>query len=487
MPDARPLTPGALEFLLADAGHETFVSFVADLLAREGRDVRREGPVIVAEGPDRHRDRALVWTDERNAIGRLLGSGRSRSDPGPVDAVVTRDRDRTSAAAIAESHGAEVIDTDELHDRLLYAIDREACLDLCREHVGVAVDPVPARPGREGSGLAAALEPRVLVTAVALLGIVVVAAAGLPTAPGESEFDPGSEIASPDAAGAGAVTPIGAGTPRPEDTPTATPTPIERGSVRCEGCSPLLSIPDLSVAAGSRTTVTTTLENPYSGTATGIDVRLVHPSSAVRIEPSRGKALGSLEPNESRPVMWNLSAIDSADGTYDVVVVMRFREGNRTTYARDVVPVTVTRPTATAPDDCGGSCAVLAADRTVRVPANGTTAVPATVRNPYADTITDVEVTAEPHGDGWAVTPADGTRLGALPPGDSRALRWNLTAPESAAGEYSLVVGATFTGPDGLSNQTVSIDYSVYVGPPGAESGWQRAPSGAKGSIGENN
>ena len=228
MPDARPPTPGALESLLADAGHETFISFVADLLAREGRDVRREGPVIVAEGPDGHRDRVLVWTDERNAIGRLLGSGRSRSDPGPVDAVVARDRDRTSTAAIAESHDAEVIDTDELHDRLLYSIDREACLDLCREHVGVAVVPV-------------------------------------------------------------------------------------------------------------------------------------------------------------------------------------------------------------------------------------------------------------------AVTPADGTRLGALPPGDSRALRWNLTTPESAAGEYSLVVGATFTGPDGLSNRTVSIDYSVYVGPPGAESGRQRAPSGAKTSIGENN
>jgi hypothetical protein len=75
MPDARPLTLEALESLLADAGHETFVSFVADLLAREGRDVRREGPVIVAEGPDRHRDRALVWTDESSLVVGAMFTG----------------------------------------------------------------------------------------------------------------------------------------------------------------------------------------------------------------------------------------------------------------------------------------------------------------------------------------------------------------------------------------------------------------------------
>jgi hypothetical protein len=481
MSDPIPLTRDALESLLAEASHETVVSFVADLLEREGRDVRRDGSVIAASRPRGGQERFLVRTDDRGRIGRLIGTDPAVSDRDPVDAVVTPTRDGDGAAAVAEAHDARVVDAAELHDRLLYAIDRGSCLELCRKHFDAAVEPRPTSGARrERSAIAAALQPRMVLATVALLGAVVAIAVGLPAVSGGAGLDPGGPAAAPTVDGAEPVTPVGGEAPTEAEraTPTATPTPTstpeQYSVVRCEDCLPLYSVPDLRVEAGSEKTVTSTLHNPNPYDVVGIETRLGHSSSAIGVEPSRGVRVGALEPNESRELTWQLSAADSAAGTYEIFVVIRFAGENRTTYGKGSVPVTVTEPTTTIPGDCEEPCEVLASDGTVRAPAGGTTAVTATVRNPYDATLTDVEVIAEPHGDDWIVSPANGTALDAVPPGASRELRWNLTVPTSAAGEYSFVVRATFSGPEGEANRTVETDYSVYVVPPDAESTTRR-------------
>jgi hypothetical protein len=305
-----------------------------------------------------------------------------------------------------------------------------------------------------------------LAAVVCVLGIVVVAAGWLPAAPDDAARGAGGSVSS----GTEAVTPVGANAPTRErsvETATATPAPPEIELVRCEDCLEFFSLSDPRVEAGSRTTVNSTLTNPFAENITRMEMRLVQPTNEVSVEPSHGQYLDVLEPNETARVTWDLSAIDSASGAYDIVLVMRYRVGNRVTYGRNVVEATVTKPPL--PADCEEPCEVIASDRTVRVPANGTAPVPATIRNPYDVPLTNVELIAEPHGDGWGVTPANATRFDAIEPGASREAEWNLTAPASAAGEYSLVVRVAFTGPDGAVVRVKSRDVSVYVVPPETE------------------
>jgi len=57
---------------------------------------------------------------------------------------------------------------------------------------------------------------------------------------------------------------------------------------------------------------------------------------------------------------------------------------------------------------------------------------------------------------GASRVPATGRRV-------SNVLSDSITVPESAAGEYSFAVRATFTGPDGAGRHTDRVDCSVYV------------------------
>jgi len=499
MPDRLPLTPDALESLLADASHETVASFVADLLRREGRTgqgesraVEREGRVITASR-DSGEERHLVWTDDRGLIERALGTGPEVPEHDPIDAVVTCDRGAGHAAAVAERLDARVIDVDELHDRLLYAIDRESCRELCEAHFDRAVEPRGAPSideGADGSDASVSgLRTGHLLVAVAVLGVAVAAAAGVPgagdvapvagvggpvgtaTVPPAGNGDtsatpPGGPAPTPAGAVNRTTTPAGRDTPATEEGSTRTPTPDDSTAVRCEDCSPLLPVPEVRLDPGSRTTITSPVTNPHPGAAKSIALRVTSPASVVSVEPSWGRSIDRLGPNETRTVTWELSVSGSANGTYDLLVLSQHRHDGTTTYARDVGSVTVATPPPEIPGECPDPCSPLdAGDREVRAPANGSVTLDATLRNPYTVTLTDVEATVVPRT-GWHVAPSNET-FNALSPGSSRRLRWNVSVPASAAGEYGLTVRATFAGPAGEARRTVTVDYRVYVtGPP---------------------
>jgi hypothetical protein len=227
MSDPLRLTPDALESLLAERDADAVAAFVADLYARTGRDATREGRVVTTTGRNGNDERLLVWTDDRGRIGRLLDGDTPDPDVGAVDAVVTTRRDAAAGALVA----ADLLRTDDIHDRLLYAMDRDACRELCREHFGRAVDPQPAPEGGSGGiTLGGLSRPRLALAAVIVCGLLVAGAAGLPGggSPDEVPFVPDNGTTTPGTPESGPVTPVGGG---PVDTPTETRAETPRPTV----------------------------------------------------------------------------------------------------------------------------------------------------------------------------------------------------------------------------------------------------------------
>ncbi|MFB6229481.1 MAG: hypothetical protein ABEH88_13200 [Halobacteriales archaeon] len=223
MSEPLRLTPETLESLLAGREKDAFAAFVADLYERTGYETEQRGSVVTAVAPDGDRERLLVWTDDRSPIKRLLGTDPPHPDAGGIDAVVSRDRDAAAAAAIAEDIGADHLGTAALHDRLLYAMDRETCRDLCQAHFDRAVEPRPA-PAEESESASLAGLPggRIALAALVVCSLIVLGAAGLPGAmtPDGAATVPG-EAPTADQPGSGPVTPVGGA----GGTPTPTPAP----------------------------------------------------------------------------------------------------------------------------------------------------------------------------------------------------------------------------------------------------------------------
>jgi hypothetical protein len=233
MSDPLQLTPGALESLLADRDADAVAAFVADLYEQTGRNGRREGRVVTVPGRNGDGERLLVWTDDRGRIERLFGGDPPAPDVDAVDAVVITRREAGEARAIVTDLDADLLDVDDLHDRLLYAMDRDSCRDLCREHFDRPVDPKPAPgDGSGGIGVGSLSRPRLALAAVVVCGLLVAGAAGLPDggAPDGIPLVPGNGTATPGTPESGLLTPVGGsgGSPTPTPTPpspTPTPTP----------------------------------------------------------------------------------------------------------------------------------------------------------------------------------------------------------------------------------------------------------------------
>jgi len=139
------------------------VRFVAALFAaREDVDgVETAGRVVVVSRPGGP-ERVAVGPpgDDTPADAVVVAPGRFDAIPG----VGRRSR---RARRAARARGATVLGPADLHDRLLYAVDRERARRLCRVHLGVAFD------GGDGPGVA------VPALAVAL-ALVVAATAAVP-------------------------------------------------------------------------------------------------------------------------------------------------------------------------------------------------------------------------------------------------------------------------------------------------------------------
>ncbi len=80
-------------------------------------------------------------------------------------------------------------------------------------------------------------------------------------------------------------------------------------------------------------------------------------------------------------------------------------------------------------------------------PIRATAGVPTTVTgeigNPYLFPVENGQITFEPPG-GWSVTPVSGVRFDVLDSGDTQAIEFELTARDSADGEYLLLANVVY-------------------------------------------
>jgi hypothetical protein len=503
MSEAVRLTPAALESLLEDLDHDAFVGFVADLYARGGRTTDRTGDHILVSTANGENERILVWTDDRGRIERL---GREQPDTPetPTDAVVTRGRDASTAALIADEHDARLVETADLHDRLLYAIDRETCRGLCRDHLGQAVDPVPGQPDPTSEG-AATVPPSLtrLLAVVALCGVVLATVAALPgiTLPGEPTADAGVPAGTP--VGPGAVTPVGGGT-TPTEPPTPQPTPAPQPTPVCTDCPAVFYqsyARSRTVSAGGTMTIEATVsdtslaanitggwitvEPPGAWNVTslilGIDDYRYPPINTTTVGVrsvgpplTNVGVLGSLVLNVARgdwTTEWNLAVPESVDGgRYNVSLVSAYRtEGGRSRVRENVT-------VAVKPAGCREPCGLLSQT------ANGSgefdppgspqgengSTVTGVLYNPYPYNLTNGTIRLAPDRPNWTLTPVNGTSFDVLGPGDSQAVAWNLSydGPPSKYPPPNRYTGTvTYTRANG-TRVTVPITYTGEVFPP---------------------
>jgi hypothetical protein len=493
-PEPTPLTPDALESLLCGLDHEAFVAFVADLRERCGRAVDREGSLLTVTRDDGDRERLLVRTDGRSRLARLRDADPETPDADAIDAVVTRDRDAGTAAAVAEDIGARVVDTAAIHDRLLYAIDRESARALCGAWFDRPVDlrPAPgtAEASADGASPGGVSAPGALLVGIALLGLIVAGAAGLPAGPLGDAPDPAATpgitatVASADDAGGatpgGESTPAGddPGTPPPPDDGDPGP-PVARD---CPECPSLLTFEEApTVTADATTTVTATLSNPYPFALSNVTVELEAPAGDWIVNPAEGTTARRLGPGESRSVAWTVAAPPDAGGNHTLTAVSVYGDGEnvlRTAgeYELDVGAPGLRRPTlppcteALGPLVDGGSCYLLTLDEDQpELDAGTTTTLTGRLYNPRNDDLTDGSVRLKPPSENWTITPVNGTTFDRLAPDEVRRAAWNVTPPVTASGDYTIASNTTYTRPEGPGRENRSAPYGYHVSVSAAE------------------
>ncbi len=277
-------------------------------------------------------------------------------------------------------HDAFVRFVEDLYDRLLYAIDRDTCRDLCREHLGRAVDPVPDRedPANEGPATGSP-SPRRLLAVVALCGVVLAAVVALPgvTFRGEPTADAGVPAGMP--VESGEVTPIGGGQTSPTESPAPQPTPV------CTDCSPIFyqsyGQPRTVSAGGNMTIETSVSDASLTANITGGRIAFEPPegwnvtSLVLGVNGSRYppvnttsvgvRSVGPPLPNAGVPgppviniargewtTEWNLRVPESVDGDrYNVPLVSACRTTEGRSRVRENVTVVVKPPGCREP--CG--------------------------------------------------------------------------------------------------------------------------------------
>jgi hypothetical protein len=446
MPDVVSLTPGKVTEFLSEMDHDAFVAFVTDLYEQEGYETDQRGSVLTATAPDGDHERILVWTDTRSQLDRLLGRDPPIPDTTEIDTLVTRETDTATGTLVAEELDARVLDPDDLHDRLLYAIDREASRALCKDHFGRDVE---LRPGRdrqsdttESEPLGVLVSPRGLLVALALFGVGVIVGAGL------------SGVVPLDGSLGSGAPPMNSTAPTPTDISTVeTPPPSsETQPPLCEDCqsSLRLELPEAPslfyreshvVTAGEPTIVTGQVGYGYLENRT--EQRTL---TNVTINAPSGWRITRLDADQTEPIRlsqtpqqlsWGVTVPESAEGgRYNLTVTSTYQIQNTSEASEDTTPevfrVRRNYTMPVKPADCFEPCGLLSADR------NGTrdfggvhiTNVSQTVTgylyNPYPYPLRDGQIQMD-FGENYTITDTNGTTFETLSPGASQRVSWNLT------------------------------------------------------------
>lgn len=123
--------PDAFADHLTTLSADAFASFVADLWRARGKEVRREGDVLIAGDGDE--TRRLLPVVRR----RFRGIDPKPDDIEEVHVVVDRDG---AAEAVTTDQGVRYVGPDELRSMTLYGIDRDDAEDLFRAYFDRPVD-----------------------------------------------------------------------------------------------------------------------------------------------------------------------------------------------------------------------------------------------------------------------------------------------------------------------------------------------------------
>lgn len=122
------------------------------------------------------------------------------------------------------------------------------------------------------------------------------------------------------------------------------------------------------------------------------------------------------------------------------------------TTASSPTPTGTSRPTGT-PDTWCDDTAELCAEPTHLLTFDDgelnflygtTTTVTGRVYNPYLFEVVEVEVTLDPPGEDWTITPVEGTSMEALPSMAEREATWEVSVPRTAIGEYEFTSQCTY-------------------------------------------
>jgi len=465
--DPVKLTPDVFESFLQELTHEAFVAFVADLYDRGGWETDWQENVITAADPDRESERFLVWTDTRNRLDRARGREPSGPDQEGMDVVVSRTQDADVASTIAEELGATYLDTDDLHERLLYAIDRETCQALCREHFDCKVDPQPPpdtnAAGAEGSADGSSARGWGLIFIIALLGVGIVVGAGLPGVVTPPESGINSPITPGEGTDNGELTPDTTDSPTPSpETPltptTPTPSPLPKN---CTDCRDPLSL-DLKTAPNipSEPDIVAGESTRIEGTATNwLPVPLTDPTPEVVVDSVLFKTpdgwnMTRVEPDDSGPIVvdppyrnfaWELRVPEVAEGgMYNLTVITTYHTENVTQTDEATsdrrVRVKQTFSVRVKPANCYEPCDLLRDERFAVT--NVTDTIDGTLYNPYPYPLTDSEANIH-FGDNVTVNAVNGSSFEKLSPGESQQIRWNVTL----RGEKARILNRSKTSP----------------------------------------
>jgi hypothetical protein len=144
------------------------------------------------------------------------------------------------------------------------------------------------------------------------------------------------------------------------ETPTETDTPTETGTpVFSDNPAPLISLSDSSqIAPGGTTTVSGTIENPYLFAVTNGEFTLEAPDGEWSVSAVTGTSFGSLDSQGQQTVEWEVTAPESASGTFDLSVTGTYNGpgGTDTAEVSATLSLVVSTPgVAPLGIDCGGS------------------------------------------------------------------------------------------------------------------------------------
>lgn len=190
-------------------------AFVADLFAAAGWETERDGRAVVATA---------------RGETRRLAVGRPPPDA-EVDAVVTvpsraatlLGRLAWRPTALAGGTGTAEdgsVDVASLHERLLYAVDRDRAARLYRAHFDVEFDTGPRRDGLEPVG-------RTALAALLVVALVGSAAAAFALSAGTDAAATGADAEGGTDTGGGAAEPEAAGTPDGDRLTVVSPSEVE--------------------------------------------------------------------------------------------------------------------------------------------------------------------------------------------------------------------------------------------------------------------